>query len=111
MPAAGADPGPSRLDQETDFHIDSGPLEAALIQFSRQAAVQVVLAPDSTIHGVACAVHGRLAASEALDALLKGTGLIYARVGNTVTVRSAETRNPDAGSRTRIINRNLGRLR
>jgi hypothetical protein len=75
-----------KLDQLAVFHIESGPLESALIQFSRQADVQVVIAPTSKANVTASAVHGKLAASAALTALLRGTGLVYAAVGNTVTV-------------------------
>jgi hypothetical protein len=82
----------SKLDQEASFHIEKGPLESALIQFSRQADVQVLLAPDSAPNVTASAVKGRLAAGAALTALLKGTGLIYNVVGNTVTVQLSESK-------------------
>lgn len=76
-----------KLLQLVTFHIEKGPLESSLIQFSRQAEVQIVLAPDSAANVVAPAVSGRLQVDAALTALLKGTGLVYTAVGNTVTVQ------------------------
>jgi hypothetical protein len=75
-----------KLQQESLFHIEKGPLESALIQFSRQAEMQIILAPESSANITVSAVYGRLAAADALTALLKGTGLVYRAVGNTVMV-------------------------
>lgn len=76
-----------KLEQEASFSIEKAPVELALIQFSRQADIQILLAPDSAANVTASAVHGRFVAGEALAALLKGTGLTYTIIGNTVTVQ------------------------
>lgn len=89
-------PGESRLEQVVQFSIERGPLEYALIQFSRQAEVQVVLASDLAGNLVASEVRGSFSASSALTELLKGTGLVYATVGNTVTVRLPKARKGEA---------------
>jgi hypothetical protein len=81
------EPSPSKLEQEISFDIDKVRLESALIQFSRQAEMQVLLAPDAVANVMASAVKGRLPAGAALTELLKGTGLVYTTVGNTVMVR------------------------
>src|SRR4051812_5985120 len=83
----------SKLEQQTIFHIEKGPVAAALIQFSRQAEMQIVLAPDSAANATASPVNGRLAAGAALTALLRGTGLVYTTVGNTVMVQQSENEN------------------
>lgn len=83
-----------RLQREILFRIEPGPVESALIQFSRQAEMQVVLAPDTAVDITVSAVHGRFAAGAALTALLKGTGLVYTTVGNTVTVKSSSAPEP-----------------
>jgi hypothetical protein len=75
-----------QLQQEILFHIEAGSLEFALIQFSRQAQMQIVVAPHSAPDITVPAVHGRFAAGATLAALLKGTGLVYTAVGNTITV-------------------------
>ncbi|MBL8270062.1 STN domain-containing protein [Steroidobacter sp.] len=107
---AGADrPGDSRLHQVVQFSIERGPLEHALIQFSRQAEVQVVLASNLAGDLVASEVRGSFSASSALTKLLKGTGLVYATVGNTVTVRLPEASKGEAVAPTRRDLKNMGR--
>ena len=76
------------LERESFFHIESGPLESALIQFSRQSGIQVVLTTRVTGIWVP-AVDGRRNAREALIALLNTTGLTFDVVGETVTVSAA----------------------
>lgn len=88
LPAAfGNQPAPPKLEQEVSFHIPTGSLESALIQFSRQAELQVVVAvPVSRV--TVPELSGRFIASDALLRLLQGTGLVYTVVGNTVTIRT-----------------------
>jgi hypothetical protein len=94
-PARADEQSISRLAQEVTFHIEKGPVEFALIQFSRQADVQVVLASNAALNVTASPVIGRFAADAALAGLLKGTGLVYVIVGNTVTVVTNEKTNRD----------------
>jgi Secretin and TonB N terminus short domain len=76
----------ARLEQEISFHIRTGSLESALIEFSRQTELQVVVAAPVTRVTVP-ELNGRFAAGKALLRLLQGTGLVYTVVGNTVTVQ------------------------
>ena len=78
--------GLGKLEQEAAFHIPSGSLESALLQFSRQAEIQVIISVPVAEISVA-AVDGRLSARVVLATLLNGTGLAYTVVGNTITVR------------------------
>jgi hypothetical protein len=86
--AFASEPSIPKLQREVLFHIERGPLESALIQFSLQAGIQVVLAPGSAGQLMASPVSGRLVAGAALTALLKGTGLSYSTVGDTVMVQT-----------------------
>ena len=79
-----ADPA-DRLEHETAFHIEPGSLESALLQFSRQSGIQVVVSARVANISVT-AIEGRRNAREVLGALLNATGLTFAIVGDTVTV-------------------------
>lgn len=81
-------PNVVKLEREASFHIPSGSLESALIQFSRQAGIQVVISARVAEISVA-AIEGHLSARAVLATLLNGTGLAYRLVGNTVTIRPA----------------------
>ena len=92
-----------KFDQEATFHIAAGSLESALIEFSRQAEIQVVIgAPVANI--AVAAVDGRRHPREVLTTLLNATGLTYTIVGDTVTVHTVDTttsaapQNPAEGS-------------
>ncbi len=84
--ASGIGEGLARLEQEAPFHISSGSLESALLQFSRQAEIQVIISVQVSEISVA-AVDGRSSARAVLSTLLSGTGLAYTLVGNTITIR------------------------
>jgi hypothetical protein len=78
-----------KLEREASFHIEPGPLESALIQFSRQSGIQVVL--SARITGISVtAIDGRRNAREVLAALLNTNGLTFAIVGETVTVYAVD---------------------
>ena len=79
------------LEREASFHIESGPLESALLQFSRQAGIQVVVGAKVGAFFVA-AVDGRRNAREVLTVLLRETGLKFAVVGKTVTVYAGSSK-------------------
>ena len=81
--------GVEKLEREASFHIKSGSLESALIQFSAQSGIQVVL--STRVTGIsATAIDGRRNAREVLTTLLNTTGLTFAIVGDTVTVYAVE---------------------
>jgi len=72
------------------FTIQPQPLVAALIDFSRQAQVQVMSAGVDLKGHQAPGISGRYAIGKALDVLLAGSGLTYKAAGpNTVTIAVA----------------------
>jgi hypothetical protein len=87
--ARAAPENPARLERHSAFHIPAGSLESALLQFSRESEIQVIVSAPVADVSVA-AVEGRLTAREALTALLGETGLVYSVVGNTVTIHTQE---------------------
>lgn len=76
----------SDLDKEVIFHIGPRPLESALLEFSREADVQVAMASASIRDVQVAGVEGKYAIGTALVILLRGSGLSYAVVGSTLTV-------------------------
>jgi hypothetical protein len=75
------------LEQEIDFHISAGSLEAALLEWSCQTRIQVVITPAAARISVA-AVEGRRNAHDVLVALLSNTGLTFSIVADTVSISS-----------------------
>ena len=86
-----------KLEREASFHIEPGSLESALLQFSRQAGIQVVLGAKVADFSVA-AIDGRRNAREVLTAILSETGLKFSVVGKTVTVHAADTKSHAAAA-------------
>ncbi len=80
-PARSAD-----LNQPVAFDIPAQPLNSALLAFSKQAKIQVVVAPNATTGLSAPAVHATMAADVALNELLRASGLQYHEVNGTVTI-------------------------
>ena len=80
------------LDQSIDFNIPAQSLSAALIQFSHQAKIQVIVSDDIS-RQITPGITGRHTNREALKQLLGATGLGYRVVGdNSITiVRDAKT--------------------
>jgi hypothetical protein len=76
----------SGMGREVDFHISQGPLEVALLQFSRQANVPITLAPNATEKLHTDGLAGRVTITAALNTLLQHSGLSYAVIGETVTI-------------------------
>ena len=79
----------SKLEAEAAFDIAPQPLDTALLEFSRQSNVQVMLAGDAELSGhTTPAVKGRLTARKALATLLENTGFEYTAIQDgTVTVK------------------------
>ncbi len=70
------------------FNIPAQPMEAALLQFSEQARVQLIVAVDPKQLPDSAGVFGVYAPDEALGRLIEGAALeYYFTSGNTVTVR------------------------
>ena len=79
------------LGREATFNIGAQSVEAALLEFSRQADVQV-MAPTEAFDGRSTTgVKGRMSLGEALQVLLRDTGLQYETKGDTVLIRSTFT--------------------
>jgi iron complex outermembrane receptor protein len=77
------------LDRIVAFSIASQPLDSALLEFSKQAQIQVIVAPDIDGTAEAPAVNGPVSARTALDRLLRHTGLKYAAVDTSISVTRA----------------------
>ena len=79
------------LDAVTDFDIPAQPLEAALIRFSEQADLQLVMA-SATVDGKEVkGVSGEYVNRDVLDNLLAGTGLGYQSIDDrTIAVSERE---------------------
>ncbi len=74
-----------------NYSIPEMPLRDALLAFSKQSNIQVIIATDTVDGHTAPAIMGPMTAPQALDALLKGQGLEYVFTGTgTVTIRVKE---------------------
>jgi iron complex outermembrane recepter protein len=75
------------LDRPIAFSIPAQPLDGALLEFSRQADVQLAVDAREVDNIQAPELKGTLTAGVALRRLLSSSGFKYYTVGNTVTVR------------------------
>jgi iron complex outermembrane recepter protein len=76
------------LDRVVDFNIDSQPLQQALIVYSRQADIQVVLNEGAKYSSVP-ALRRKISAGAGLNELLNNTGYSYKLVGErTISITS-----------------------
>jgi outer membrane receptor protein involved in Fe transport len=79
------------LNSEVQFNVPAQALDAALLEVSRQASVQLVVAAGTVPKTTAPAVVGRMALREALNRLLHDTGLAFQWAGeHTVTITAAK---------------------
>ncbi|MFT3790925.1 MAG: TonB-dependent receptor [Rudaea sp.] len=86
LPALAATPAPSDAHA---FHISQGTLDAALRQFATQSHMQVLYDPALVQNLHASAFNGTVSAEKALQALLKGTGLVYDFTdGSTIAIKA-----------------------
>ena len=94
-------PANGRLDREVRFEIPAQPLSTALVQFSKQAALQVVTSSVKLGEQQTQGIVGKTTVREALETLLGRSGLEYSLVGeNTVAIGVAGNRPQTAVSRT-----------
>lgn len=78
---------------EIRFDIAPQPLRQALLEFSEQARIQLILAADTEDIPISQGVAGLMTAQDALAQLMEGTGLEYHfSSGNTVTIRQQKTK-------------------
>jgi len=86
--------------QPVRFDIAAQPLATALDQFARQAGLQLVFAPQLAQGRQAPAVQGAHEVRQALDALLRGSGLAGHVEGGTLTVERVAAAQPALGAVT-----------
>lgn len=79
------------MAQSASFDIPPQPLASALNQFARQAGLQLVFTPALAQHRQAPRIAGTQDVRQALDALLRGSGLRGQVEGGTLTVQPAAT--------------------
>lgn len=79
------------LDRIRLFAIKPEPLRQALLDFGRQAHVQVIFRRMPSNDDPTVGVAGRITAREAVTRLLRGTGLTYSLTDHTVEVFPTET--------------------
>ena len=84
------------LARKVDFNVPAQPLTSAVLEFSKQAGIQLV-ASGQKLDGVASpGVQGRHAIDEALGALLRGTGFGFRVVGdNTIALTAGNSPKAD----------------
>jgi iron complex outermembrane receptor protein len=76
-----------------NFDIPAQPLRDALIAFSRQSGLQVIIATDLESSAISVPLKGKFAMTDALEALLAGHGLESVFTGQgTVTVRRRKSK-------------------
>ncbi|RZS35081.1 TonB-dependent siderophore receptor [Corticibacter populi] len=80
--------------QSRAFDIPSQALDATLAQISREAGMQLLLAPELARGLRAPAIRGELDADAAIAAALQGSGLLAVHRGDTVVVQRAEDAGP-----------------
>ena len=81
----------SELNKPTQFNIPAQSLDVALVSFSEQANIQIVVQADNVKNLETKGVTGNHNAESALQLLLSGSGLIYKMVGDdTIAVSKAK---------------------
>lgn len=85
MPVQGFAQGTTQ-SREISFNIPAQPLADALIQFGRQAGLQVSADQAMTANLRSTAVNGAMAPQQALNQILSGSGLGYRITGNMVSL-------------------------
>lgn len=79
------------LDQVRDFNIEEQALDSALIEFSEQAGVQLMVPTELVVGLRSPSIAGQYATDNALVALLDGSELTFQTIGDdTVTLQAAD---------------------
>lgn len=87
-----ADEATKALDREYEFRIAAQSVNAALAELAKQADVQLMFAAGEAGNRPSPGVSGKVTVAQALDQILKDTGLAYEVKGeNTVTVKPTST--------------------
>ena len=83
------------LDEPAEFDIPAQGLDSALLAFSEQGKIQVVVSTDAVSGQETEGIEGEHTPREALEQILASTGLIYSSVGlETVAVSTLEEESP-----------------
>jgi iron complex outermembrane recepter protein len=98
-----------RLDRDIQFDIPAQPMSSALVQFAKQADLQLITASVDLGKLSSAGVAGKLATRRALEKVLEGSGLTYSLVGeNTVAISTIQrARGGLPGSTTSTLAPNL----
>ena len=78
------------LDKEQSFNIEAQALDTALLDFSDQANVQLMVAASAVEGRDTDGVEGNLTPRSALTVLLDDNDLVFTEVGNTVAVTASD---------------------
>lgn len=89
LTVAGAATLSQMAQADTAIHIQAQPLASALSQLGQQTSLQVFFNPQLVAGKQAPAVDGNLSPEEALNVLLRGSGLGYDLQDGSVTLRAA----------------------
>jgi len=98
----------ANLDRVVAFSINPQSIESALIEFSKQAHIQVIISPRVNGASAAPALNTTVSARVGLETLLKNMGLTYAASGESVTVTRISARssaNAEVGTQQDESNR------
>ena len=79
-------PTAALAQQTVSIQIQAQPLGDALLQLGEQTSLQIFFSQDVVAGRHAPAISGRLAPEQALRQLLHGSGINYAKDGNTITL-------------------------
>lgn len=97
-------------DTAVEFSIPAQSLSSALMQFAEQSSTQVLTASGDLEGYRSAGASGRLSVEAALQALLKGTGLSFRRVGaGTFTISAPASSSAESEARRTSANLESGR--
>lgn len=98
------------LAEEKSFDIPVQPIAAALMQFSRQANVQVIADAGKLGNARSQSLNGRFKPAEGISILLSRTGLLYEVTASNTVVIGNQRPNAGNGSRLALLNADGGRM-
>lgn len=91
------------LERQVSFSIPAQSLDAALVEFSRQAQLQIVTAGASVREQRSAAVTGTLSIADALERLLGTSGLTYKPIGESaISIGRSKSASGPAAARSRL---------
>lgn len=95
---------------EKSFDIPAQPIAAALMQFSRQANVQVIADAGELGSARSQSLSGRFKPAEAISILLSGSGLRYEVTASNTIIVSDQKLNAGNSTRIALLNADGGRI-